>query len=713
MPRAVDRYQPQSEGDPNVSGTEFHVANLIKDLDELLLGATQQALENIKVAIVEFIKEIVGIDFSSPELFVISLIDVITTGGPVGEFATMILNILTNALGIGPVQDILPRIFAAFDGIDITNPGAILTAIANAIVDALEGLPVIGDIIQAIENLILSGGSVDSGIPYTIPFTIGGSDTNPLATFFANFRSFFDFLDFSDIAFDIGAAWDSFLDGTPLGDALQSIQGLIQGFLNTAWQALVNDDEGAIDRTAYEVADALKNIPVINVLGYGAATLVDTFTDILDNLWSALTRTTGTGKSMADVANAATDTANMADTGVQIGEWNNAVLGLRNNKSLMSGIDETEESTFLLTDLYTGGSDPTYISATAASVPIAFWRATETAKKGFVSWLGKGFASITALYVDIYKFNFTTSEMELVHTSPSQIASVTSSWSYLVYNIASESDRIDVVSGDILGFAVRVVGAGTHLIGGKSAGAWLPDHPTVVPSRPAATRTGSGDLAFGSITYSSNVPWFGVGILSGDAPPNFFAPRTTQFSEPGESTYLIPDWANFIDGVYIGGGGGGCGGNVIFGWGGEGGYAGAWEGETLVRGVDFPVDATEITVTVGAVGAAGPGNTPGGAGGDTIRADIDDGTASVTAAGGAAGNEQNVGHYGGDPAGNFTFNDVTYIGGTGGGAAPFSNGAAGTAPGAGGGGGAGGTWGVAWPGGIGARGGAWMTARNT
>lgn len=708
MPRAVDRYQPQAEGDPNVSGTEFHVANLIKDLDELLLGATQQALENIKAAIVEFIKDITGIDIGSPEAFLISVVDFIINGPT--ELIQTLIDVFSSVLGFGPLGDVLGNILAAFDGIDITNPGAILSSIANAIVDALEGIPVLGDIVRIIESLILGGG--DTGFPLTFPFAFGDGSVNPVVTFFMNFRSFFDVVDFSDIGFDFGAAWSAFLDSTPLGDVLQSIQGLVQTFLNSAWQALVNDDEGAIDRTAAEVADALKNIPVVNVLGYGAATLVDTFTDILDNLWSALTRTPGSGKSMADVANAVTDTANMADTGVQIGEWNNAVLGLRNNKGLMSGVDETEESTFLITDLFNGASDPPSISATASSVPIAFWRATETAKKGFVSWFGKGFASITALYVDIYKLNYTTSEMELVHTSPDQIGSVTSSWSYLVYNISSPSDRIDVNAGDVLGFAIRVVGAGTHTIGGKSAGSWLPDHPTVIPSRPAATRTGSGDLAFGSITYSSNVPWFGIGILSGDAPPNFFAPRTTEFSTPGVSTYLIPDWANFIDGIYIGGGGGGGGGDPIFGRGGEGGDAGAWQGETLVRGVDFPVDATEITITVGAEGALGPYNTAGGAGGNTIRAAITSGKVAATATGGPGGSEPNA-ELSGDSPGNFTFNGVTYVGGNGGGAAPFSPGVAGTAPGAGGGGGAGGSFAVAWVGGPGARGGAWMTARQT
>jgi hypothetical protein len=122
--------------------------------------------------------------------------------------------------------------------------------------------------------------------------------------------------------------------------------------------------------------------------------------NLADNLWTGLKQVGGSGKSAADVGNAAAETATKADQAATIGELNSAVLAVRNNKSIMSGIDETEESNFLLTDLFSGGSDPAgIISATASSVPVAYWRAEQDAKKGFISWNAKGFTDVTAIYI--------------------------------------------------------------------------------------------------------------------------------------------------------------------------------------------------------------------------------------------------------------------------------------------------------------------------
>jgi hypothetical protein len=693
MPRAIDPRNIEADFDPTRSGTEFHMASFMLDQVEIWTKILDEAREQAQTAIIEFIKTLTGLDLSGAAEFFDSILDSIGLDLP----GLALLN---------PLQ-LLPSLLGAFDGIDLSNPGSILAVIA----DALSGVPVLGDLLQLVEGIVL-GGDTDSGFPYHFPIVFGGAVSSPVFAFFNNFRDFFSFTDFADGGFDFDDAWAAFVSVTPLGALFDTIRNSLQQFINLGWQALVNDDEGLIDRTAYEFADALKNIPAVNVIGVGAATLVDTVTDILDNFWSGLTRATGSGKSASDVANAATNTASQAQTAEEIGVWNNAILNLRNNKGLMSGIDETEESSFLISDLW--ASEPLGVSATSTSTPMAFWRATETAKKGFVSWFGKGFTNVTALYIDIYRFNYSTNQLQLVHSSPNQIGAVVADWSYQVYNIANLADRIDVNSGDVLAVAWRVTGTGTHTIAGKTISA--PGHPTVVPSRVAAARTdgATSALSFSSLgsLYSSSVPWFGLGILAGDAPPTYYAPRTTEFATPGTSTYLIPDWATYIDGVYLGAGGGGCGGNPFVGAYGEGGYAGLWVGETLVRGVDFPIDATSLSITVGAEGAAGPGNTPGGNGGSTIRAAISSGKAVATATGGVGGSAQAVDPKGDNP-GNFTFNGVTYIGGIGGGANLGNNGGPGGSPGAGGGGGSGGSYGISWAGGKGARGGAWFVARQT
>lgn len=508
----------------------------------------------------------------------------------------------------------------------------------------------------------------------------------------------------SDVAGALSHLGD-YLKTLPL-EALQLFQGLIPGSViddfntvenavETIVNAILIDPLGSIRTVITQIIDIFSGA-VVTPINDGVQQVKDwfsslgsQFSDLFNQLWSGLHLTPGTGKSSADVGNAAAGTAGQAQSAVQMGELNSAVLAVRNNKSLMSGIDETEESNFLLTDLFSGGSDPTdIISATASSVPVAFWRAEQTSKKGFISWFGKGFANVTALYIDVYRANYATSTWDLIHTSPNVIGLADTGWKYMVYNISDVEDRIDIEPGDVLGVAWRVEGTGTHSIAGKSAGSWLPDHPTVVPSRPASTRTGSGAQAFSATTYSSDIPWFGIGIITGDIVPPVLSPRPQTFTTP-TFTYTIPEqfrvYGSIIDVVLLGDGGAG---NPIPAA--PGGAAGTWLGQTLVYGVDIPLGTTELTGTIGQGGlSAGVGCTVVVPGGPTI-----------TTAGGAYSGAS--GFFGESP-GTFQYNGIPYAGG---GEATVP-GQDGFAPG--GGGGSWATWGAS---GKGARGQVWFNARQ-
>ena len=488
-----------------------------------------------------------------------------------------------------------------------------------------------------------------------------------------------------------------------------------QNTLNGIWQGIFGEVP-TVALAVNDIIDALQAIPAQNVSGLQGGSIVNTFETTINTLWSGFAKLFGvSGKSIGDVANLASDTVTTGQNALDLAEWTNAVQGIRNNKSLMEGMDETEESNFLMSHLFSGGADPSsVISATSASVPVAFWRATEFAKKGVISWFGKGFTNVTALNIDVYKLNFDTETLELLHSSSDQVGQVTGSWKLCQY-FMDVSDRVDVVAGDVIAVAWRVTGTGTHSIAGRAAGAWLPDHPTVVPARPAATRTGVGDLAFGSISYSSNIPWFGIGIAEGDTPPAFFAPRTTAITTVGTTTYDIPDWATHVNVVMVGAGGGGRAGDPAFFLTGAGGDAGNWNAETLVRGVDFP-DVTGASFTVTITNGGFRGTWPAGsgqAGGNTTRNAITSGKAAIVATGGSAQSNPAGGSEDahGDSPGNYTYDGDTFVGGgiaTGG----SGQGAEGQPAGGGGGGGSGGTWGVAFDGGSGARGGAWCVAKQ-
>lgn len=104
--------------------------------------------------IIQLIKELTGIDMSSPEAFIASIIELVTTGGPALELAAALLDMIGTLIGMPNLGDFLLNLSGALDGIDITNPGAIPAAIAAMIAAGIGTL---------ITNL-LNGGQGVNGI---------------------------------------------------------------------------------------------------------------------------------------------------------------------------------------------------------------------------------------------------------------------------------------------------------------------------------------------------------------------------------------------------------------------------------------------------------------------------------------------------------------------------------------------------------------------
>lgn len=409
------------------------------------------------------------------------------------------------------------------------------------------------------------------------------------------------------------------------------------------------------------------NIPQISntsVSGVGTGTNIgDTMQSTWDFLWSGFSLLTGNNKTVADMANAASVTTISAQAAVDLGQENSAILAVRKNAPLYVGVDEATESTFLLSNLG-GATDPLNFAVTQSTAPMGYIRISQSALKGFVSWFGKGFASISALYIDIYHVDTTTGDHTLLHNSADQSGMVGSSWAYLQYFLPS-LNRIGVMPGDVLGIELRVVGAGTHTIAGLQ-NLWMPDNTLVRPKRLASARNaGTGaapsTIIDASVTYSGNQPWFGFGIASGDTPAPVFLPRSAQFTTPGAYIYPLQPWMNTIDVAAVGAGGGGQGGSgaVISG---DGGTPGAWTTKTLVRGVDFPSGATSLTGVVGDGGAGGVGIVLGGVGTAGAASTVVTGSTTLVTAAGGAGGSGYVNPDGAGP-GNMSYKTNTYFGG--------------------------------------------------
>ncbi|AOZ61272.1 minor tail protein [Mycobacterium phage DarthPhader] len=522
-----------------------------------------------------------------------------------------------------------------------------------------------------------------------------------------------------------GTIDDDFIDiATAVGTILANLANLPRALLTGDFDHWVSQTFNIVSKELTQIMEILGGIFVTPInqavqqvkdwwveVQQQASHVAQTIGDVLGGIWGGLTGRPPTGpKSIADVSNAASNTSQQADTGVQIGEWNNAVLGIRNNKAFDSGMDPTGVSMFAVPASSTPGGEPPYVTATAAAVPIMFWIAPDDAKRGSVTWFGKGNANVTGFYIDVYRMNRATSTMELLHTSPDLLPMLSTGWKALRYNMQAVN-RVETAHGDVLAIAFRPTGSGSHQIVGRYSG-WLPADPTQVPQRPSAVRTGVGNLAFSSINYQGDIPVAALGIVEGDVPPPYFAPRTTSIDAAGAFSYDIPTWAKYIECVYCSGGGSGRGGNGLTTIGGEGGDAGQWLTETLVRGIDFPENATTITGFVGDGGPLAQAYAAGSPGQATYRAAIPGGKAGVSVDGGAGGNSENNETTGKSP-GTITYGDPPqpYVGGNGG--AGGRNGSPGAAPGGGGGGGYGGIYGIGFASGAGARGGAWFRARQS
>lgn len=460
-----------------------------------------------------------------------------------------------------------------------------------------------------------------------------------------------------------------------------------------------------------DIFDGLQAIPPANVLGLQGGTIVDTFAGTIDTLWGGFAQLFGTsGKSVFDVASLASETVGTATTGLEVSEWNNAILGNRTSESLFEGTDPTEVSNFTLDKLANGAADPTTLNAAAGFTPMAFYRAKQSDARAVVHWIGKGFTNVTSLLLDFYRFNYTTNQLEWFFTSDNRVGSVGSNWGSLKYVLPTP---IQLNMGDTIAVGFRVVGSGTHSIAGLTFGAWQPND-NYVPYKQGAIRTDSAATTISFTTlgsyYSSNVPWLGLAMNTGDIIPDYHAPRTTQITTVGAYSYVVPEWADEVDEILCSGAGGGQGGDPAIFQTGGGGRKGNWSTRTLVRGTDFPVGAVTLAGTVGAGGPYGdwPGQD-GENGAATTRNAITGGSGAHTAAGGLSGRDF-ASDKNGQAAGNITYNGTTYPGG--GQASHGKPGATGQAPGGGGGGGDGGTWGVAWRGGSGARGVAIYVARQ-
>ncbi|WP_202321131.1 glycine-rich domain-containing protein [Mycobacterium intracellulare] len=489
--------------------------------------------------------------------------------------------------------------------------------------------------------------------------------------------------------------------------ALQSLIDSWQLMIDTIFNAIT----GGIGRslnTLEDLADALLQIPAQNIVGIlGPGNIGDTIINLINQLIGGLVGAPGSGASLADIFNIGHQVSSNASQGAY--SWQ--VLGIRDNTSMSSGFLPNGRSNFDLTASAFAADSPE-IHVTQDASAIATDRVPVSQALGLISWMGYGLTDISEFYINVWKVG-DLGDWELIHHSPNIIAYLSDALSttpvFLFYDL---DEPIAQVATEQYAYEFVPVGTGTHYMVGQSTGSWFPSHPTAKVSKYGYTRDNTSapynppaTIAKADLVGADTVPWVEVAINKGLTLADNYDPLELYFTENG--TAPIPHWANYIDAIVLGGGGGGHQGGTI-GFYGEGGKAGQFDAFTWARGIHFGDDDTTVTFTRGEGGPGGGvlvGHSDGTYGGDSVLR-INAGT-QLTGPGGAGGSQLLFGgHTLGVGPGHFEFNGVQCAGG----ADQRAYGGDGGGPG---GGGAGGNWLSFSGGGKGAPGAAWIRFRQT
>jgi len=486
-----------------------------------------------------------------------------------------------------------------------------------------------------------------------------------------------------------------------LGNTVDGIFGRIQTVINVIFNAFTGQTN--LLTSIEELALALINIPFGNILGVtGPGDIGTTIMEIIRHQIGGLVGVLGDFVGLADVFNV----NHMVSSAASLGAMAFEILGIRNNTPVFTGLLPSSECNFPINGINTT------LNCTQGATTIATFRLGTSKPLGVVSWLGYGTTNITSFYVNIFKIA-TNGDWTLVHHSPDIIGSLAVS-ATPQWNFYELENPLPGVAGDQYAFELVPVGAGTHHVRGIDNADQIPDHPYANIVNMGATRNNSSPadpasppatITKANVTRSSKVPWIETAIDTGNL-PGYYDPVTLYLT--GNGTVPIPEWADYIEAIAVGGGGGGREGGTL-GLYGEGGDPGKWAAQIWERGVHFDNSVTVVTVTVGTGGAGGNAGLLAllfGAGAPGTASTISIPGHLVSAAGGAGGTDLRIGqHTIGAGPGNYTLNEQLYMGGVN----QNVYGSGGCQPA---GGGAGGNWLTFQPGGPGAQGACWLRFRQ-
>lgn len=478
---------------------------------------------------------------------------------------------------------------------------------------------------------------------------------------------------------------------TDLTTALQDLLSAITSALNSAGNDITS------------VENALKAIPSGNVLGTlasgGAATIADAVQGAIDGVAQSFTLSTIENQASSQLqafASAAWSFLGFAPVPAASGSGYVAstppagsVAALAQtaqefvnkaavSKPLWANLDPTMDSTYQLGLV---SSYPT-IAVTQGNSVAGYLLVEHGGVKESICLAGYVTGTLSGVYLNVYSMD-SSGNLAPVAVSGNIVGQIPGNTSPArFYWDMPSADYLSTTQGAIYLVEIEVFGSGTfNLVAETSIVTFAGANPAQLGATRAtgssysAPATSSAPGASGSsFSYSDTVPWFG---LSGSEPANVYPPQLFTFTT--SQSFTPPAWANHIDVVGCGdGGGGGSYGGYNNETGGAGGNPGSWNGATYATAnITGP-----LTINIGQGGyGAGPGGWGGSGSGCSVVVPGYGTLATAGGTGGAAGGSGGLGAGGGGSPGNYEFNNEPYYGG-----GPSGGLGGGNTPGGGGGG---------------------------
>lgn len=392
-----------------------------------------------------------------------------------------------------------------------------------------------------------------------------------------------------------GKIQQSWISG--LVDIISNIIAQVQAVIDGIVDALTGGIGTALNTIA-DLTRALLNIPFLNILGVaGPANIGSSILETINHLVGGFVGLLGGNATLSDIFNVGKQVSSNASQGSNA--WQ--VVNITNNKSAKTGMLDSGESNFNLTDI--AFSAASFITATQAASPVAFIRIEQSKPIGCIEWLGYDLANLTAFYMNVWKVNDDKSRT-LVHHSRNILTDLDPSGTSTApkYQHYLPTTPLAAVAGDNWEIEWVPVGTGSHKIVGKVTGTWLPGHPTSPTDYFATVRNNTTNpdsppttIVAGNTVASPNVGWFQVAINNGVS-SNYYDPVTFYINQ--SQSLPVPKWANYVDLIPAGGGGAGAF-SATIGVFGAPGQPGKINAATAARGTHFGDNDTEVVFICG------------------------------------------------------------------------------------------------------------------